>query len=691
MSDIQSAEQLERQHLEHVKQRLQHVLEEINSKVARYAKEIREQKEYLWENKTGMDHVEKISVRQSVDQFVSTADAVQDKGKRIRKLLASPYFGRFDFQASDAKDVRQVYVGVYAFFDEVDQKNLIHDWRAPISTMFYDYETGPAQFVAPDGVVHGSIHLKRQYRIRKGQMDFMLESDLNIHDDVLQKELSLASDDKMKNIVATIQRDQNAIIRNEASDVLIIQGVAGSGKTSIALHRIAFLLYRFKDSIRSSDILIISPNKVFADFISNVLPELGEETIPEMGIEQLATELLQREFKFQTFYEQVSYLLDKNDPGFRDRIKFKASFDFLGQLDRYLDYADENYFKSHDLSINGKLVPEWFMAEKFAAYKHMPIVRRLAKIARDIETNVGIYYHHDVTPKERSEIKAAVRKMFRFSTLRSLYKDFYAWLECPSMCRFQRDGSLEYSDVFPLIYMKMRWDGIQPFGDVKHLLVDEMQDYTPVQYAVLSRLFDCKKTILGDANQSVNPFSSSSASGIRQVFTEADCVQLNKSYRSTYEITDFAQQISSNQDLEVIERHGERPQVVPHADEEQEIEYIRRLALDFPTSGYHSLGIICRTQEQARALQQRIKSLDCKAYLISATSESFIQGIIVCTAHMSKGLEFDHVIVPQVTDKNYHSEIDRSMLYVACTRAMHRLTLTHTGRPSPLLPELSIN
>lgn len=675
---ISQAEQQERAYLEEVKQKLQNALEAINAKVSQYAREIREQKAYLWENKTGMDHVEKISVRQSVDQFVSTADAVQDRGKRIRKLLATPYFGRFDFCEQGQAEALVVYIGVHAFFDEEDNRSLIHDWRAPISTMFYDYETGPAKFESPGGWVDGVIHLKRQYRIRKGQMDFMLESDLNIHDDVLQKELSLSSDDKMKNIVATIQRDQNAIIRNEDSEVLIIQGVAGSGKTSIALHRIAFLLYRFKESISSKDILIISPNKVFADYISNVLPELGEEKIPEIGIEQLAGELLGRDYKFQTFFEQVAQLLDRPDTGFSERIKFKASFDFLKKLDEFLVYVEGNYFSSTELRVHGHLVPDWFMDEKFKAYPNMSIVNRLNKIAKDVETNIGIYYHYDITAKERSQIKNSVRKMFKFSTLRSLYKDFYAWLGRPELCKLQKSGAYEYSDVFPLIYMKMKWEGIKPLEDVKHLLVDEMQDYTPVQYAVISRLFDCKKTILGDANQSVNPLSSSSSREIQQVFHQADCVRLNTSYRSTYEITDFAQKISPNSELEAIERHGAVPEIRRFASREAEIEAIRAIAHAFPESDHHSLGIICRTQAQAEELHRQIKTLECKAYLITAASESFIQGIVICTAHMSKGLEFDHVVVPQVTSKNYCMPIDRSMLYVACTRAMHELTLMHS-------------
>ena len=674
---INESEIDEKKYLEDIKITLKNTLEEINAKVRDYAKEVQEQKNYLWENKSGMDHVEKINVRESVNRSALIGEAVLDKSRRIRKLLTSPYFGRFDFIKEGKEKETAVYVWIHTFFDDKNNQCLIYDWRAPISTMFYDYEIGEAQFESPSGIISGKIVLKRQYRIRNGKMEFMLESSMNIHDDILQKELSCASDERMKNIVATIQRDQNEIIRNENSQVLIIQGVAGSGKTSIALHRIAFLLYKFKKTITSNDILIISPNKVFADYISNVLPELGEEKIPETGIEDLANDLLEYKYKFQTFFEQVTLFLEKTDKAFEKRIQFKASFEFFNKLKEYIKHIENTYFVPEDFTINNHPIPAWFMEERFKSHHYLPIVKRLNKIAKDIESNIHIYYNYGVTSKERAVIKSSVNKMFKISTLRSLYKDFYAWMGAPEMCKFLKQSTFEYSDVFPLIYLKMHWEGLPSYDEVKHLLVDEMQDYTPVQYAIISHLFTCKKTILGDANQSVNPFSSSSANEIQKVFPEADCVKLCKSYRSTYEITMFAQKISPNADLEVIERHGEKPKMLCFKSAEEEMQEILKLADNFSDSGFQSLGIICKKQSQAEAIYAVINSKKYKTYLLTIESESFINGITVCTAHMAKGLEFDHVIVPQATDENYATQIDRSMLYVACTRAMHKLTVMY--------------
>ncbi len=273
--------------------------------------------------------------------------------------------------------------------------------------------------------------------------------------------------------------------------------------------------------------------------------------------------------------------------------------------------------------------------------------------------------------------------MFRSTNLRALYKEFYTWLDRPEMFRYAGKSTLEYADVYPLIYLKMRLEGVGSYQKVKHLLVDEMQDYTPVQYAVLSRLFPCNKTILGDANQSVNPYSSTTSDEIQQVFARADAVKLVKSYRSTWEITRFAQRISPNDDLEAVERHGEEPEVLGFKRPADELETIRQRIDKFWSSGYQPLGIICKTQKQADKLYAGLtESADSNLHLLGSGSSSLSSGVNVTTAHLAKGLEFDQVIVPQATSNNYATDIDKSMLYIACTRAMHRLTLTYTGTPT---------
>ncbi|HMG89715.1 MAG TPA: 3'-5' exonuclease, partial [Chryseolinea sp.] len=571
----------------------------------------------------------------------------------------------------------------------LSRSNIIYDWRAPVSSMFYDYELGEASYTTPGGVIHGNIELKRQYRIRDGQMEYMIENSLNIQDEVLQQELSKSSDDKMKNIVATIQRDQNAVIRNESSRILIIQGVAGSGKTSIALHRIAFLLYRFRDSIKAKDILIISPNKVFANYISNVLPELGEEHIPEVGMEELAGELLEHKFKFQSFFEQVSALLKTHDEQFIERIKFKASFEFLSKLNQYLIYIENNYFTFTELRIAGTVVPFPFILERFKAYHRMPLLKRFPEVIKDIQQYVRTTANRKVGGRDRAKLWEEVPRMFKINTVLDLYKDFYAWIKRPDLFKMEHGHILEYADVFPLIYFKIRLEGIDAHSHIKHLLIDEMQDYTAVQYAVITRLFHCKKTILGDVSQRVNPYSSSSADDINRVFPHADTVKLLRSYRSTLEITEFAQAIQPNPDQIAMERHGEIPQVLGFANNSEEIAEVRKMMMSFLSSENQSMGILCKTEQEAERLHAELKGTG--VHLITSESTSFDNGVIITTVHLSKGLEFDEVIVPFASARNYHTDVERSMMYIACTRAMHRLVLTYVNEKSPFIEKVSLN
>ena len=685
-------EKEERKHLTYVIGKLDAALAEIDENVNRYSRELVEQKTYLYENKNGMDAAEKGSFRQSITFNAITGEAAVALKNRLRKLIISPYFGRIDFLEDGSEKPAPVYIGIHSFFDEAGNENLIHDWRAPIAGMFYDFELGEASFEAPSGQKTGEIVRKRQYRIRYGEMELMLESELNIRDDILQQELSRAADDKMKNIVATIQRDQNSIIRNETSHVLIIQGVAGSGKTSIALHRIAFLLYRYKESLTSRDILIISPNKVFADYISNVLPELGEETIPEMGIETLAMRIVEGKFKFQSFYEQVSRLLEKPDPAYIGRMRYKSTNEFLNRFKSYISWLERENFAETDIPVRRKVVPARFVQQRFISYQHLPMFRRITDVARDVANKLRNEFGYDLTAAERNKIRSEVNRMFKSTSLRTLYRDFYTWDGHPEHFKYASKTTLEYSDVFPVIYMKIHLEGVDSFSGVKHLLVDEMQDYTPVQYAVLDRLFYCKKTILGDANQSVNPYSSTNSQEIQKVFADSDAVKLVKSYRSTLQITKFAQRISRNEDLEAIERPGEEPEIVRFNNRSDEAGGIRRQISDFNESGYRSLGIICKTRKQADALHASLQGCADNLKLLSEGSSSFSAGVIITTAHLAKGLEFDQVIVPHITVKNYATDIDKSMLYIACTRAMHKLTLTHTGEAThyltaePVLP-----
>lgn len=678
-------EKQEKEYLKQIISFLKKVIGNTDASVKDHVDTLAEYKDYIWSNKD-IDPHEIRSMRESILNHFALGESVINKRKRLTKILAIPYFGRIDFlEKKENSKVMPTYIGIHTFYDPESRATLIHDWRAPVSSMFYDHELGEAGYRSPSGEIKGEISLKRQYRIRGGKMEFMIESALTVHDDILQKELSSNVDDKMKNIVATIQREQNQIIRNEDIRTLIIQGVAGSGKTSIALHRIAYLLYTFRDSISSKDILIISPNKVFSDYISNVLPELGEETVPETSMEQILSGVLEHKYKYQTYFGLVNELLEKPSSSLIDRIAYKASFGFISELDKFILHIENTYFKAADVKLTKYItIPAPFIEEQYLRFNRYPIRRRFDAMADYMLDMLKIQYAFTVTTAGRNLLKKEIRLMFAGNNDIQVYKDFFKWTNNPGMFKMQKGHTLEYSDLAPLAYLHLALEGNgnQPFR-VKHLLIDEMQDYSPIQYKVIQKLFPCRKTVLGDAGQSVNPYGSSTAETIQKSLTASEIMKLCKSYRSTFEITDFAQKIHPNAELEPVARHGEKPQILQFGSAVEELSGIMGLISTYRKSGYKSLGIICKTEQQAREMADMLKSYANDISFLSSQSSAFVQGIVITSAHMAKGLEFDEVIIPQTDERNYRSEIDKSMLYVAVTRAMHRLTLTfHEARPA---------
>ena len=604
---------------------------------------LQEYKDYLWSNKD-IDPHEIRSMRESILNHFALGENVIDKRRRLSKLLDIPYFGRIDFKENkENSKTTPIYIGIHTFYDSHRKVNLIYDWRAPISSIFYDHESGEATYSSPTGEISGKVLLKRQYRIRKGKMEYMIESSLTIHDDILQKELSANTDDKMKNIVTTIQREQNRIIRNENARILIIQGVAGSGKTSIALHRIAYLLYTQKGNVSSKNILIISPNKVFGNYISNVLPELGEESVPETSMEYVLSEVLDNRYKYQNSYEQVTELLEKPTREFIERIKYKNSFEFISLLDKFILYMENTCFKATDVRLTKYItIPAGYIEEQFKRFNRYPMRRRFEAMTEYILEMMTVKYNFTVTTTEKNLLKKEIKGMFEGNNDIQVYKDFFEWAGKKGLmkCRI----TLRYSTK-----------------SFKNFTLAEKQFW----------------------EMPLNPYGSSNAKTIQRAFATSEIMKLCKSYRSTFEITNLAQKIQPDKESEPVMRHGEQPDILQFKDMEGEISGIADLISTFKKSDYQSLGIVCKTEAQAKLLTEKLQTICAEnLHFLSNRSSVFVKGIIITAAHMAKGLEFDEVIVPQTDSKNYHSAIDRSMLYVAVTRAMHKLSLTYCGIPS---------
>ncbi|WP_081741759.1 HelD family protein [Ruminiclostridium josui] len=668
------------EHLEKIKDKLNDALESYNKSVKHYDEQYMDSKRYLANYRSEIDPKEIFQNEISMEQIERAGTHAVKMRDRINKLLESPYFARIDFTEDESEIPSVFYIGRFSFSDANQSNILIYDWRTPISSMFYDCELGQAGYDAPVGRINGDLTRKRQLKIVQGEMKYVLESSINIQDDVLQRELSHTSDEKMKTIIATIQREQNQIIRNEQAETLIIQGVAGSGKTSIALHRIAYLLYRFKDTLSAKNVVILSPNKVFADYISNVLPELGEEPIFEMSFADVAEIQLDGIINFEPDKDP----LETNDTAWAERVKFKSRFEFIKMMDDYLEYATTEYFQPTDYEFgNFKVDREWILS-RYNAYKNYPIKIKLSEVASDIYDKLQTEnIRDDELPKPKSILKK-LSEMFKIKNTLALYKDFYKTMKLPDKFVMPDKKTLEWADVYPFMYFHSVFEGLKENKLIKHVIIDEMQDYTPVQYIVLNKLFKCKKTILGDYGQSLNPNHLHSLDDLKKVYEGVNYVELNKSYRSTYEIINFAKQIQNVTKLEPIERHGDIPELISCSDSEDELLKIKEKIDAFQHSGNVTLGIILKTNSMAASLYDKL-SKDYDAHLITTDSQQFANGITITSIQMSKGLEFDEVIIPSANIETYYTDYDRKLLYIACTRAMHKLSLLYTGSLTELL------
>lgn len=666
--------------------------------------EYRDHARYVWENQWEFDVYESVYNQVLLDGIVDKGEQSRERFRRILKMLDSPYFARIDFLAKDDTEPTKVYIGKFPFWDGQGDYQ-VFDWRAPVSGMYYEFEDGPAFYDAPAGRIEGEITCKRQYRISKGQLEYALESSINIDDEILRQELARTSDHRMKDIVATIQKEQNQLIRNESAEVLIIQGAAGSGKTSIALHRAAYFLYRYKNEITAENFLIISPNGIFVDYISGVLPELGEASIRSIGMEEIAASVLGKEWKYESLSHQVERFLTIPEEGWLTRSAFKAASEFLNLLNEYLEHCDRCNFQSADYFFEGGYVEETFIRKCYERRKTLPVKQRLREMAEAVREEIRAQNRARAQGAALGDILVWMEGRFRDYDAMTLYRNFYRYIGKPEMFFYEEGNMLEASDVFPLIYVKLYLEGSAVDDNIQYLLIDEMQDHTPVQYAVLNRMYPCRKTILGDFAQNVSPFGGSSLDFLREMYPSAQVMEIRKSYRSTWEIMEFARHVGgSHIEIEPVHRHSEAPVVIGFDNRQKMKEKVLELTTRvYRKNSYGHMGILCKSKVQAEELfhwlagrlkketdggqqlhegQAVQEEQSAGLHLLDTDSQEFYDGVMVMSVAISKGLEFDQVIIVDTDDDNYKTEYERGLLYVACTRAMHSLTLLYSGNPS---------
>lgn len=661
--------------LEEVKEKLNSRIEELKGNLEEGEKDIASMQEYYWGNYTEMDEYgyENYDNQQALFR---QASANEEKAKlihRFEKMQDSPFFGRVDFLFEDEEEAETFYIGIGNFAEKTGSVPLIYDWRAPVSGLFYDFDKGPAFYEAPGGLMEGEIESKWQYKIRNGKMVYGFESDMMIDDEILKQELGSNSDVQLKNIVRTIQKEQNAIIRNTKDKILIIQGVAGSGKTSIALHRIVYLLYHDRKNLKSSNILILSPNSVFADYISHILPELGEENIQEMSFDIFAyKELKGTVVDCEDRFHQIEKRMERKDPAAEQRNREKQSAHFIGLVEGFLVELEDRLMDIRDIEFKGLKKTEQELIELFYfKFQHLPVLARMEAVMEYFIDEYETLYQKDVTEEEKELLSEQFMKMY---VTRDLY-EIYNWLmedagylTLPGVPYERR--VLAYEDVYPMLYLKHRLDGTKARNNIKHLVIDEMQDYSYLQYVILEGMFSCKMTILGDKAQTIDHESQDVMKFLPKIFGKnIRKIVMNKSYRNTVEIARYAEQIAGSSEMELFERHGKSVTEGNLASFDEAVACVLR-DIHIGEEEFETAAVITMTEWEAKVLYRKIQESGTEVSYIDRDSTSFKKGLSVTTFYMAKGLEFDQVFgVSQMWNAGFSGQAK----YICATRALHEL------------------
>ncbi len=695
---MEHTQQYEQEHLKKVQDKLATEIKELNAQLGDKQEEIVRMKKYFWENCNEFDEFgyEHYTNRQMIQNEIDMAEDRMKKRQTYEKLHESPYFACVDFKYEGEKEDASYYIGTASFLPKKAFIPMIFDWRAPISGLFYDFDKGPAEFMTPQGKARGEITHKLQYKIAKGEMEYFFENDMKIDDDILMKELGTNANTRLKSIVATIQKEQNAIIRNENDRILVVQGAAGSGKTSVALHRIAYLLYHKRQELSSDNVMILTPNPIFSDYISQILPELGEEQIVEMSFDEYAKKELGGIGNVETSSQQKEYLLsaDTESEAFKKKqavIAYKQSKEFLEEMYGFVLGLEEELVDWRNLDFRGVKRSEEELQQLFyEKFPETPILNRLGEIADYIIAETETLEGKDMDPIRADLLRDKINAMYRTRNIRELYYEFLQTLsdktgEEVGKTEFEsEEAMIPHEDVYPLLYFRVLLCGVKRHRRIKHLVIDEMQDYTRVQYALLDKLFDCPMTILGDREQVSDGNVSQVLKILPSVFGRGiKILEMKKSYRSTYEIGTYAEQFIDEHNTEFFDRHGRQPQL--HAAESRE-DIARQMAerIKEQQKSYDTIAVICRTQREAIRLHRELEQF-LPATLFDEDTDLFRAGVIVAPYYLAKGLEFDAVHVADVSKQKFHNRMHRQVLYIACTRALHELDLYHTQSVSELI------
>ena len=615
-----------------------------------------------------MDDTERAVQREMMEKLQLDSLELRKQHYKLSRQQQSPYFGRIDFTAADDKNDYQLYIGINQLLNEDQTYPVVLDWRAPICSMYYEFETGEAEYNAPIGVISGEITLKRQYKTQHRELVYAFNSSLTIGDEILRQTLGKNAESKMQNIVSTIQREQNKIIRSDETKNLIIQGVAGSGKTSIALHRVAYLLYN--SHYRPSDIMIVSPSALFSDYISNVLPELNEDDTPKTTFEEIARRELDEIELFESRAEMIERILQEHDDV--KGIKEKSSFEFVEKIEKYCKTQLSASFHAKDIKLGKKIFTANTISMLYhERYKTQKPSNRIDWISDYIVEELGL------DGKHRNELFLRIRdilfSMFAEKSVITIYADFLK-KEGLGMKILEGGRKLAFEDIAGLLYIKNQLKGIKTNAGIKHVVIDEMQDYSPLALEILDVVFPCRKTILGDVNQCIErDLQQDYLDRLKTFIPESKLIRLNTSYRSTIQIAKFANEIKELQSVKNFNRNGEEVSILQKKNLAEIVGGVQSYIQSLKKKNY-KIAILTPDLTLAKEIHDLLKSEEVE--LIDKPQTVAYQDVVIMSTALSKGLEFDSVILVDKKGKLQNEQVGKiynSLKYVGATRALHKL------------------
>lgn len=660
---------------------------------------------------------------------------------RMKQALEKPYFARIDFQSEAV--VEACYLGKIGIEDE-HQKIVTVDWRAPIATLYYDSNLGPATYEAPGGIIEGELLLKRQYDIEAGTLKAYHDVEAVANDELLMPYLATGGDNRLKNIVSTIQKEQNRIIREKISQNLIVQGAAGSGKTTVALHRIAYLVYKHRDEIRPRQYMVIGPNRFFISYIASVLPDLDVDSVPDHTFETLCGAYVGEDFTVESVSHGLARVIQDEASGRLER--YKSSMAYKEALDRFFDGFLETVVPKKDLVFRGfTILTREQIHEAYAAMDFRPNTSLQARVEQCIlhlSTRIknSLIFHCEQLDKYlmaeaqkdetgahlekrrrdreaiRQELERGCRQLLKRhfavtdTAILKLYSLFLSncaqyMPEQAADAKRLKEETLEnlrqkivrFADLPALIYLKLRMAGSGEYSQFRHAVVDEAQDLGEFHfYALRSLLSGSTFTIVGDLAQAI--FRYRGISQWQDVKTlaldgRADIIELRKSYRTTVEIMQAANRVVEALGLSTAEpvvRHGEPVNFMPCGPQEL-VPTIEGLIRQYKQEERRTIALICKTEEAVSQLGRALQEAGVEAVSITPESTGFGAGVCVIPSYLSKGLEFDAVILCDASQDVYRETnlTDMHLLYVAMTRALHRLDVLYDGAlAAPLQNEI---